>query len=569
MKKIIPTLLCDFYKVSHKDQYPKGTEVIYSTWTPRTSRTNDIQKVVAFGYQGFVKEYLVDFFNAEFFSKNVNDICYEYERYIKYCLGVENPDSSHIRELHELGYLPIKIKAVPEGVEVPIRTPMLTIENTLPKFFWLTNYLESLMSTELWSMSTSATIANQYRRILNNWAMKTTGSIEGVNFQGHDFSFRGMGSVEMAMKSGAGHLLSFDGTDTIPAIMYLEQYYNANIEKELVAGSISATEHSVQCVFEDDAKYFETIITDVYPKGFASIVSDGYDYWDMLRTVVPSLKDKIMARDGKVVIRPDSGDPIKIICGTAEVINLDNEEYVTDIESCKIWMKDVIWSEVSDSTPHGECGTDEESGYFQYQNKVYKITVSFFWNRYDKQYYYIDDVDVVSCEEIELKIEQKGTIEALWDIFGGTINELGYKILDPHIGAIYGDSITIQRADEICRQLEAKGFASTNIVFGIGSYTYQYNTRDTFGYAMKATYAVVNGEEKMIFKNPKTDDGTKKSQKGMVNVYTDDQGEIKFTDNLKTNDVNNIESTIFRTIFEDGKLLVDESLSDIRKRIRV
>ena len=568
MKKIIPTLLCDFYKVSHKEQYPAGTEKIYSTWTPRASRISNVDEIVAFGYQGFVKEYLIDFFNTEFFGRDVESVCKEYERYIKYCLGVDHPDSSHIRSLHKLGYLPIKIQAVPEGISVPIRTPMLTIENTLPEFFWITNYLECIMSTELWVASTSATIAKRYREILDQWAIQTTGSTDGVGFQGHDFSFRGMGSLEMAMKSGAGHLLSFDGTDTIPAIMYLEQYYNASIEKELVGASLPATEHSVQCVFADDKKYFDSMITDVYPSGLVSIVSDGYDYWEMLRTVVPSLKDKILARDGKVIVRPDSGCPIKIICGTAQVVNLDNVQHIKNLNDCKRYMKEIIRNEMSSNTPHGECGGDRDFGYFRYDGTVYKLVVEFFWNRHDKQYYFIEDADVISCEEKNLTLEEQGTIEVLWNIFGGTINEQGYKVLNSHIGAIYGDSITLQRADEICRQLEAKGFASTNIVFGIGSYTYQYNTRDTFGYAMKATYAVVNGEERLIFKDPKTDDGTKKSQKGMVNTFKNTQNNIVFEDGLNAHAQAQITNTLFRTIFEDGVLLVDESLSTIRARVR-
>ena len=118
-----------------------------------------------------------------------------------------------------------------------------------------------------------------------------------------------------------------------------------------------------------------------------------------------------------------------------------------------------------------------------------------------------------------IRPKEKGVIELLWDVFGGTINEQGYKVLDPHIGAIYGDSITIDRADEICSRLEAKGFASTNVVLGIGSFTYQYNTRDTFGFAMKATYVEVDGEGREIFKDPITDDGMKKSAKGLMQVY--------------------------------------------------
>jgi len=485
--RFIPSLLCDFYKVSHKDQYPKGTEKIYSTWIPRTSRNENIDEVVAFGFQGFIKEYLIDFFNKEFFSVNVESICAEYERYMKFTLGLKNTDSSHIEALHELGYLPIKIIAVPEGTKVPLRVPMLTIENTHPDFFWVTNYLETIMSNELWLPSTSATLANKYREILEYWAMKTVGNVGHVPFQGHDFSMRGMTSLHSAATSGAGHLLSFVGTDTIPSIMYHEEFYNANIEKELVGTSIPATEHSVQCTFGDDELYFKTMITDVYPEGFASIVSDGYDYWKMVSEVIPSLKDIIMNRDGKVVVRPDSGDPVKIVCGDA---------------------------------------TSTES------------------------------------------VIRKGTVEALWETFGGTINELGYKELDGHIGVIYGDAITIDRANEICRQLEAKGFASSNIVFGIGSYTYQYNTRDTFGFALKATYAVVNGEGIKIFKDPKTDDGVKKSLKGMVGVVKNSDGSLRYVDDLDELQLSNLVNNIMRPIFKDGNLLVDDTLQQIRDRIR-
>lgn len=485
--RFIPSLLCDFYKVSHLHQYPRGTEKIYSTWIPRTSRNEEISEVVAFGFQGFIKEYLIDFFSEEFFGVDVEVICAEYERYMKFTLGVQNPDSSHIRELHHLGYMPIKIVAVPEGAKVPLRVPMLTIENTKPEFFWVTNYLETIMSAELWLPSTSATLANKYREILEYWAMKTVGNVGHVQFQGHDFSMRGMTSLHSAATSGAGHLLSFVGTDTIPAIMYHEEFYNANIENELVGTSIPATEHSVQCTFGNDELYFKTMISEVYPKGFVSIVSDGYDYWKMISDVIPSLKDVIINRDGKVVVRPDSGDPVKIICG--------------DNSSANSFVK-------------------------------------------------------------------KGTIESLWDTFGGRINELGYKELDPHIGVIYGDAITIERANEICRQLEAKGFASSNIVFGIGSYTYQYNTRDTFGFALKATYAVVNGEGIKIFKDPKTDDGVKKSLKGMVGVAKNANGSLRYVDDLNELQLSNLVNNIMRPIFKDGKLLVNDSLQQIRDRIR-
>lgn len=494
MKGLSSLLMCDFYKISHRVQYPENTEVVYSTWTPRASRVDGVNKVVAFGFQAFIKNFLVDNFNTNFFGRPKEEVVAEYSRVIKNTLGVENPPTTHIEELHDLGYLPLHIKAVSEGTLVPLRVPMLTIHNTDPRFFWLTNYIETLASTEMWQSSTSATIAYQYRKLLDRFADETAESNDIVPFQGHDFSMRGMGGLNSAMASGAGHLLSFVGTDTIPAITYAENFYNANIEKELVGTSIPATEHSVQCAYGDDFKYMKSIITDVYPTGPVSIVSDGYDLWDVIGNVIPALKDDILARDGgpesldKVVIRPDSGDPVKIVCGD----------------------------------PDGKT-----------------------------------------------ELERKGVIEGLWDIFGGTVNSKGFKELDPHIGCIYGDAITLARCEAICEGLKAKGFASTNMVYGIGSFTYQYNTRDTFGFALKSTLCVIGGDEVQIFKDPTTDDGTKKSQKGAVKVYHDESGNITFKDELFLTEVNAIASStdLLKSIYKDGKLLVDHKFSEIRERL--
>jgi len=487
------TLLCDFYKVSHRKQYPVGTEVIYSTWTPRMSRIDGVDRVVAFGYQAFVKEYLIWYFNKFFFERTMDEVISEYKRIIKYTLGVENPDASHIVALKNLNYLPIRIRAVPEGTLTPIRCPQLTIENTHKDFFWLTNSLETLMSCEIWQASTSATIADQYRRILDFYAHVSGGDPTFVQFQGHDFSMRGMSCLEAAKLSGMGHLLSFTGTDTIPAIMAMEDFYNANIEKELVGTSIPATEHSVMEAAghgqTDEVESYRHIIEDVEPTGFVSIVSDTWDFWKILTQVLPALKPNIMARNGRVVIRPDSGDPVLIVCGD----------------------------------PDGETE----------------------W-------------------------ERKGAIELLWEVFGGTITKNGFKQLDTHIGCIYGDAITIDRCREICQRLMAKGFASTNMVYGIGSFTYQYVTRDTFGFALKTTYSVCNGEEMKLFKNPITDKSHfKKSQKGMVAVLMDDfHNEIYYQDELSAADRElAMSDDLMRDIFLDGKLMVDDTLADIRARL--
>lgn len=549
------TLLCDFYKVSHKNLYPKGTELIYSTFTPRSNKYfPTASNVVVAGIQGFVKKYLINYFNEHFFNRDKETVVSEYERVIKYSLGVDKPDSAHIAELHDLGYLPIKLTALKEGTLVPIKTPVLTIENTNPKFFWLTNYLETLISTEIWQMMTSATIAKEYRKLLDKYAMQTVGNKDAVGFQGHDFSMRGMSSLETAMLSGAGHLLFFTGTDTIPAILYLEEFYNANMEKELIAGSIPATEHSIMSAgtpYGEDLNEYDTfkrIITEVHPSGLVSIVSDTYDFWKVVTETLPQLKNEIMTRDGKLVVRPDSGDPVEIICGK----NLPEFDSVADAfdnyelefsHDAKLMLEDK--------------DEDEYSYKEDYEVRVGNRVITLHFKAY-KTEYEIDEYFDYSARPI--KAEDKGLIECLWDTFGGTVTEQCYKLLDSHIGAIYGDSITIERAEEICKRLEQKEFASVNVVFGIGSYTYQHNTRDTLGFAMKATFAEINGEKKLLFKDPKTDDGTKRSQKGRVRVYKEDN-KIKYEDGL----LEVVGDNMLETVFENGKLLREQSLSEIRK----
>lgn len=498
-------LLCDFYKIGHRLQYPKNTEIVYSTWIPRSNKHMKIvDKVVAYGFQGFVKEFLIDFFNREFFEKDIESILLEYKRIIKFTLGVESPETEHIEELWKLGYLPVKIMAVDEGLKVPIRTAMLTIENTDKRFYWITNYLETLMSSLLWKPSTTATIACEYYKILSKYAIETTGSSEGVKFQGHDFSMRGMSGIEDAARSGSGHLVSgFVGTDTIPSINYVEEYYNGNVESELIGCSVNATEHSVMCANgkDNEIETYRRLIEDIYPTGILSIVSDTWDLWYVLNNIIPSLKLQILSRDGgdnsidKVVIRPDSGDPADIICGNPE----------SQIES-----------------------------------------------------------------------ERKGVIRILWDIFGGTVTDNGYKLLHPCIGAIYGDSITLEKCEEICNRLKSNGFASTNIVLGIGSYTYQYLTRDSLGFAMKATSVTINGERKAIFKDPVTDDGVKKSAYGRVAVIESDNkiSMIDESDNFEISECGKFIITdkvkyknLLKPLFIDGVLMRETSISEIRSRL--
>lgn len=477
-----PLLLTDGYKVDHRRQYPDGTTLVYSNWTPRKSRIENVEEVVFFGLQYFIKKYIIHDFEEYFFKQPKEEVIKKYSRRINNYLGENQVGIKHIEDLHDLGYIPMVFKALPEGSSVPIRVPMFTMFNTKPAFFWLTNYFETLLSAVIWMPCTSATIAKQYRKILDKYASETSSVPEFVDWQAHDFSMRGMAGIEASITSAAGHLLSFTGTDNIPAIDFFEEYYNANSDTELIGGSVPATEHSVMCMGTTEGEFetFKRLITEVYPKGIVSIVSDTWDLWKVLTNYLPRLKEEIAGRDGKVVVRPDSGDPILILCGN----------------------------------PNGKS------------------------------------------EE-----ERKGVVELLWETFGGTTNDKGYKELIPQIGAIYGDSITVERATQICENLKMKGFASTNVVLGIGSYTYQYNTRDTFGFAMKATYGEVNGEGRAIFKDPITDDGTKKSAKGLMKIELEN-GTFKLTDNVSWEEENKGE---LKEVFRDGKLLVDISLSEIRE----
>jgi len=474
----------DFYKADHRRQYPTGTTKVYSNFTPRSDKLAKNSsmydgKVVFFGLQYFIKDFLIKEWNEEFFLKEKQDVVKKYKRRMDNALGLGAIPTEHIEALHDLGYLPIKIKALPEGVAFNIKVPCLTIENTIDEFFWFTNYLETVMSCELWKPCTSATTARQYRLILDKYAKKT-GDESFVDFQAHDFSFRGMSNRYDAASSGAAHLLFFKGTDSVVSIDFLEDYYGADSDKELIGCSVPATEHSVMCMGskESELDTFRRLVTEIYPSGIVSIVSDTWDLWKVLDKYAPALKSEIEAREGKVVFRPDSGNPVDIICGNA--------------------------------TQYGRA--------------------------------------------------KDGCLELLWKHFGGTVNEKGYRVLNPKVGLIYGDSITLERAEAILELMEEMGFASTNIVFGVGSFTYQYVTRDTYGFAMKATSGVVNGERRDIFKNPITDNGIKKSAKGILKVIKNPDGNYAVIDNCDSD-----EDTELKTVFDNGVLLIENSLSDIRE----
>lgn len=897
-------LLCDFYKISHRAAFPTNTTRLYATLTPRSDKyLKENSGVVVFGVQAFVLKYLIKYFNENFFWKSLNDVVNEYKAVVSSSLGLsfDEVDVDHIKELHELGYLPIEVKAIAEGTVVPIQTPILTVENTHDSFFWLPNYLETLLSAELWLPCTSATSSFHLRKMLNSFAQKTSDNINAVEFQAHDFSMRGMSSLESAMASGAAHLLSFSGTDCVPAIPYLQKYYGAS-KDDFIAGSIPATEHSVMCANtpadteRDEYENVKRIITEIYPTGLVSVVADTYDFWKFVTQTLSELKEDIMNRDGKVVIRPDcydeetqiltnsgwkyfkdlikedlvaqvlddgtyefvkplkyvnehykgemirfndhhgkvdllvtpnhrmiiqqtnrktketkervifaenmktkgnnqqkmlrsakaksfnkeltdierlriafqadgsyttsgnkirfsfskerkmsrlesicyragvnfdkydlsdgrveyhlntdstkfqkdfgwvdianldgewcadfigelsywdstrrsddrfkfdttnkevsdvvelislsagygdlvsvfednreerfntvynhnilkknavggqswkksieqydgniycvqvptgrlivkrgrgtmicgnSGNPADIICGSASAQAIqEGYDYMTipSLEDCQDIFWDLANSEASRQSGKNRIGDEEYSYEFVCDGKLYSVKAEVDYNRYDKTFYYVESIKVKEPKLLgdvpKLQPAQKGLINVLWEMFGGEINSKGYKVLDSHIGVIYGDSITYQMADEICTRLELLGFDTTNVVLGIGGYTYQYKTRDSLGFAMKATNAVINGVEIPLMKEPKTD-SNKKSQRGRVAVYRNENNEIVTVEgvnqeasNITITDEKNQKHShknLLQTVFKDGNAPKFTDVYDIRNRIK-
>lgn len=488
--KTTAILLSDGYKQVHAEQFPEGLTQLVSYLTPRKSRLKSWDKMVFFGLQAFIKTYLIDYFNETFFNRPLDDVIKETERVLDVMLGKGNYGTQKIKDLHQLGYLPLKISALPEGTLVPMHVPCIEITNTHPKFAWVVQWVESLLSSEIWKPCIHATVGLSYREVVNKYYDLTVDDNIPKNKAMSDFGFRGMSCEQEAVKASASWLLSFAGTATIPAVPYLENNYNCDCTKEVVGYSAISTEHSVMAsnfaVDSDEITFIKKLLTEIYPNSNFSMVSDTYDYWNLVNNILPQIKDIVLAHNGKLLVRPDSGDIIEI---------------------------------------------------------------------------------------------SVATVQSLWNTFGGTINSKGYKVLDPHIGVIYGDGVTQRRAEIIYSVLEGMGFAANNIIFGAGSLSFnaveedgvlQPFTRDTFSIAVKATYGVVDGRPIMIYKDPKTDtDNFKKSQKGMCYVYKNNDGEIYYIDGLTelTKLSLDLDEDLLETIFVNGKIVKESSLQEIRDRL--
>lgn len=580
----IPLLMIDFYKATHHEQYPKDLTFMVSYYTPRMSRLKDVDKVTLFGLQGFIKEYLIDMFNENFFNKSEYEVVNEYTRILNATLGPNSYESDKIRDLHRLGYLPLRLRAVPEGTRTAIGVPQIEISNTHPDFVWLVNTIETMLSCTMWHTQDSAEVGYRYRQIVNKYhKMSCDEDVLPASLLG-DFSMRGQHSIESATKSSAAWLLSFRNTATVPAIMYLEDYYNCDCTKEVVGLGAISTEHSVMCsnfaVDGDEETQIRRLLTETYPHNSFSMVSDSYDYWNLVTNILPKLKKEIMEHDGCISIRGDSGDPVEVIAGIPLITMEENElkEFKSfDDEYSNDFIRDLVRDYLWDIESENDITMIVKAG-----DEYIRVICSPEWGRErgtytDKDYYFIDTWSIDVIRNAVLAPEEKGTVWTLWDMFGGSINSKGYKVLNPHIKAIYGDSITPQRCEEIYKRLTDKGFAINNAALGVGSFSmmcletiddegeahYNPYTRDTFGIAVKATYAEDKDHNPiMIYKQPKAL-SWKKSQKGCCVVALDGQS---YTDGLDWQSARK-ENNLLKTVFYNGQTMIEYSLDDVRQRL--
>ena len=386
----------------------------------------------------------------------------------------------HILNTHN-GNLPVKIKAVPEGTTVPTSNVLLTIENTDPEVPWLTNYLESIL-LQIWYPITVGTLSREVKKVLINYLKKSTSYDNSeisqiAQFMLHDFGFRGVSSVESSGLGASAHLINFRGTDTVTGILFGQQYYKT---RNMLGFSIPASEHSTITSWGEpfEVKAFENML-DQFTTGLVACVSDSFDiiracrdYWGT------TLREKILNRDGRLVIRPDSGDPKQTL----------------------------------------------------------------------KQIFHV-----------------------LWDKFGGTINDKGFKVLDPHVRVIQGDGVNYESISEILDMMIEEGFAAENIAFGMGGALLQKVDRDTQKFAIKCSSIVINGEEVNVQKNPieinsqgERVQSFKKSKTGNLKLIKDEKGQFQTIQKADS-----FEDDLLVAVFENGNLLVDYTFDEIIERAEI
>lgn len=463
-----PMLCTDTYKFGHMEQYPPGTTKVYSYLLARSDKK--MPSTLFYGLQYYLKMLEV---------KPTQAMMDEFLDYRKSILGTDASKDvkDKLDALVKLGHFPLKIKAVREGSDIPVRNVLMTIENTVPGFHWVVGFFESLL-LKVWNTSTVASYSKKLKGLCKKYADETCDNEGHLPFQVHDFGYRGCSSEETAAISGSAHLINFMGSDTVTANKLIRETYGCTGPIGL---SVPATEHSVMCAYgqENELQAFERML-DLYPAGIVSIVSDTYDLWNVLTNFATKLKSRILARDGRVVFRPDSGDPPKIICGD----------------------------------PDAGTGSDEWLGGLQLLDRV----------------------------------------------FGHTVNSKGFKVINPKVGMIYGDGMFFERFDRTLGLMKEMGYASSNLVIGVGGLLLQQHNRDDQGFAIKATFAEVNGVTRELMKDPVTDT-KKKSHKGLLALYKDARGRYYTKDRCTADEE---AASLLEEVFVNGKITRTTTFDEIR-----
>jgi len=460
--------LTDSYKTSHWKQYPKGTSKVYSYLE---SRGGKFDNTMFYGLQYFIKQYLSGQVVTE-------EKIQRAKKFWDAHLGPNHFNEAgwrHILDNHN-GHLPVRIKAVPEGTVVKTGNVLVTVENTDPEVPWLTNFLESIL-LQVWYPTTVGTLSREVKKNLINYLKKTTSynqeEINGVvAFMLHDFGFRGVSSVESSGLGGSSHIINFMGTDTVSAILFAQEFYNT---ENPLAFSIPASEHSTITSWGEpfEVKAMENML-DSYPTGLVACVSDSFDiiracrdYWGT------ALRDKILSRDGRLVIRPDSGDPVQTL----------------------------------------------------------------------KQIFHI-----------------------LWDKFGGTTNDKGFKVLDPHVRVIQGDGVNFESISDICDMMIEEGFSIENIAFGMGGALLQKVDRDTQKFAFKCSSITINGEEAEVRKNP-----IEINEKGerVQSFKKSKAGRLKLVNGQTVEHSHDEESDELVEVLLNGKVMKEWTFEEVRERAQV
>jgi nicotinamide phosphoribosyltransferase len=460
--------LTDSYKTSHWKQYPKGTSKVYSYLESRGGKFNN---TMFYGLQYFIKQYLSGQVVTE-------EKIQRAKKFWDAHLGPNHFNEAgwrHILDKHN-GHLPVRIKAVPEGTVVKTGNVLVTVENTDPEVPWLTNFLESIL-LQVWYPTTVGTLSREVKKNLINYLKKTTSynaeEISGVVvFMLHDFGFRGVSSVESSGLGGSSHIINFMGTDTVSAILFAQEFYNT---ENPLAFSIPASEHSTMTSWGEpfEVKAMENML-DSYPTGLVACVSDSFDiiracrdYWGT------ALRDKILSRDGRLVIRPDSGDPVQTL----------------------------------------------------------------------KQIFHI-----------------------LWDKFGGTTNDKGFKVLDPHVRVIQGDGVNFESISDICDMMIEEGFSIENIAFGMGGALLQKVDRDTQKFAFKCSSITINGEEAEVRKNP-----IEINEKGerVKSFKKSKAGRLKLVNGQTVEHSHDEDGDELVEVFLNGKVMKEWTFEEVRERAQV